>query len=280
MTNLDQQQILRRRQRAAKTYDQAAIVQREIMDRLIERLDYMLIKPAAVLNLGAATGYGTGLLQKLYPDASIFAVDSSEALLQQKTAPYRICADVVRLPFSDHSQNLIVANLVLHWVSDPQSLLKEIARVLHPQGVLLLTAMGLDTLKECRAAFAEVDDLPHVHDFLDMHDVGDSLLQLGFTDPVVDMQTLTVNYKSVKQLFEDLRHLGATNARADRHRGLMGKQRWQKMLLAYETLKTTSGFPGTYEIIFGHAWGVRTQSRENGETSISLTALEQMLGGK
>jgi malonyl-CoA O-methyltransferase len=280
MTTLDQQQIYRRRQRAAKTYDQAAIVQREIFNRLIERLDYMLIKPESVLDLGSGTGYGTDLLQQLYPNAKVLSVDISESLLQQQNTPYRICSSVQRLPLRDHSQQLVVANLLLHWVNDPQILLKEIARVLDPKGVLLLTAMGLDTLKECRSAFAQIDQSPHVHDFLDMHDVGDSLLQLGFTDPVVDMQTLTVNYKSLEQLFNDLRHLGATNAHSDRRRGLMGKNQWQKMLAAYEMMKNDNTYPGTYEIIFGHAWGVRTQRQENGETSITLSALEKMLGSE
>jgi malonyl-CoA O-methyltransferase len=275
---LDQKLIYKRRQRAAETYNQAALVQREIIGRLVERLEYMLIKPETVLDIGAGTGYGTALLQQLYPDATVLAVDISEAMLQQNNADQRICADVLHLPFADHSQQLVVANLVLHWLSDPQLLLKEIARVLHPQGVLLLTAMGLDTLIECRTAFAQVDNNPHVHDFLDMHDVGDMLLQLGFTDPVVDMQTLTVNYKDANQLFNDLRQLGATNAHADQSRGLMGKNKWRKMLEVYAAMQNDNKIPGTYEIIFGHAWGVRTQRQENGDASISLAAMEKMLG--
>lgn len=275
---LDQKQIYRRRQQAAKTYDQAAIVQREIISRLIERLDYMLIKPETVLDVGAGTGYGTGLLQQLYPNAMVLSVDMSESLLQQQSSPYRVCADVQKLPLADHSQQLVVANLVLHWMSDTPAFLKELARVLHPKGVLLLTTMGLDTLKECRAAFAQMDNFPHVHDFFDMHDVGDSLLQQGFSDPVVDMQTITVNYKSVKQLFDDLKQLGATNAHNHRRRGLTGRKQWQKMLSAFAEMKNQTVIPVTYEIIFGHAWGVRIQQQNNNETSISLSSLKSLLG--
>lgn len=262
MAKLDQKQIFRRRQRAVKTYDQAAIVQREVMDRLLERLDYMLIKPESVLNIGVAPDYGAGLLQTLYPDANVLSICSAEG---------------ENLPLQDHSQDLVIVHLVLHWMNDPQQFLKEIVRVLHPKGVLLLTAMGLDTLIECRSAFAQIDDAPHVHDFLDMHDVGDMLLQEGFTDPVVDMQTITVNYKTVQQLFSDLKDLGATNAHVDRRRGLMGRKKWHKMLAAYETMKNEGAYPGTYEVIFGHAWGVRTQHQHQGETSISLAALEKIL---
>lgn len=275
---LDQQKIVRRRQRAATTYNQAAIVQREIIGRLIERLEYMLIRPETVLDIGAGTGYGTQLLQKLFPAATVLSVDLSENMLREQQSNHRVCSDPMRLPLADHSQELIVANLLLHWVSDPQQLLKEIARVLHPKGVLLLTTMGLDTLQECRNAFANIDDSAHVHDFFDMHEVGDLLLALGFTDPVVDTQFLTVNYQSVEQLFDDLRACGATNAHVNRQRGLMGKKKWQTMLDAYRAMKKESKIPGTYEIIFGHAWGVRTQRVENGDASISLAAMEKMLG--
>ncbi len=263
MISLDQNQLLKRIHCAEKTYDQAAIVQREIFNRLIERLEYMLIKPENILNLSGATNYGEELLKELYPQAKIVSIDLSEYLSFENS----------RLPISEHSQQLVVSNLLFHWVNDPKQLLQEIARVLDPKGVLLLTSMGVDTLKECREAFAQVDDCPHVHDFPDMHDVGDLMLQLGFVDPVVDVQALTVNYKSVQQLFQDLRDTGATNAHQDRRRGLMGKNQWKKMLAVYETLKNENTYPGTYEIIYGHAWGVRTQRNQDGEISVPLSSI-------
>jgi malonyl-CoA O-methyltransferase len=264
MSVLDQDIILKRRQAAAKTYDQSAIVQREIMNRLRERLEYMLIKPKTILDLSGGFDYEKQQLQNLYPEATIASLGYSAAC---------------RINCEDHSQDLIISNLLLHWVDDPQAFLKEIARVLDPQGVLLLTTLGLDTLKECRSAFAACDQSVHVHDFFDMHDVGDQILALGFTDPVVDTQYLTVNYKNVEQLFDDLRACGKNNAHPDRQRGLMGKNKWKKMLDAYAEMKIEGSdkIPGTYEIIFGHAWGVRVQSVENGETSISLSAMEKML---
>lgn len=265
---LDQAQLLKHQKDS--NYDQAAIVQKEVFNRLVERLEYMLIKPGSALNLGAVAEYGGGLLQKLYPMASIFSYETTDYFNLENN----------RLPLGDHSQQLIVSNLLFHWVNEPQKLLQEMSRVLDPKGVLLLTSMGVDTLKECKEAFAQVDHYPHVHDFPDMHDVGDLLLELGFIDPVVDVQTLTVNYKSVQQLFQDLRDTGATNVHADRRRGLMGKQRWKKMLTAYETMKNENAYPGTYEIIFGHAWGVKTQRNQNGEISISLSTLEKSVKQK
>lgn len=274
---LDSTLVYRRRQNAAATYDQSAIVQRESMNRLMERLDYMRIEPKTVLDLGASTGYGTALLESHYPSATVLSVDLSEAMLQVNRSLFRICSETQRLPLADHSQDLIIANLLLHWVSDPQALLKEIARVLQPKGVLLFTTLGLDTLKECRQAFAQADNDNHVHEFFDMHDVGDELLAQGFTDPVVDTQWLTVNYKSLEQLFQDLKACGASNAHSERPRGLMGKNRWRKMCEAYGAMKEGDKFPGTYEIIFGHAWGVKLQRHEKGQATISLAAMENML---
>ncbi len=274
---LDQKKILRRRDRAAKTYQSSAIVQQEINRRLIERLEYMLIKPKTVLDLGSATGYSTELLQNLYPDALVVSLDCSEFILREQQNTTRVCSDFLQFPLKDHSQELIIANFVLDWVSDPQVFFEEIARVLDPNGVLLLTALGLDTLKECRQAFSVCDQAIHVHNFFDMHDVGDLMLNLGFTDPVVDTQVITVNYKNLEQLFEDLRGCGSTNAHLQRSSGLMGKNKWKKMLDEYQTMTIEGKYPATVEIIFGHAWGVRVQKMENGEASISLSSMEKML---
>jgi len=252
----------KRQQRAVATYDEAAVVQREVTDRLFERLEYMLIQPTTILELGQHVGYGTEKLRKLYPQASLHSQNLVDIYDPQTHA--------LRLPFDNASQSMVIANLVLHWYVEPIAFLQEIRRVLKSDGVLLFSTMGPDTLRELRSAFAQIDHTPHVHEFLDMHDLGDQLQALGFIDPVVDMHSLRVKYADVLDLFKDLRHLGANNAHLDRQRGLMGKNKWQKLIQAY---REQTEIVATYELVFGLAWGIRQISRD-GEVSIPLSSIK------
>ena len=131
---------------------------------------------------------------------------------------------------------------------------REWHRVLAVGGLLMFSTYGPDTLRELRAAFALVDDAPHVHGFIDMHDLGDMLVAAGFAEPVMDMETLTLTYASVRQLMDDLRETGQLNALADRRRTLSGRARWQAMIDHFERSRQNDRFAASVEVVYGLAW--------------------------
>jgi len=114
--------------------------------------------------------------------------------------------------------------------------------VLAPEGLLMLSTLGPDTLKELRAAAGAA----RVHRFADMHNLGDALLAAGFSAPVMDMELLTLQYADAGALLADLRASGQTLARADRSRGLAGR--------GLRAALGRVGSAATYEVVYGHAW--------------------------
>jgi malonyl-CoA O-methyltransferase len=247
--------------RAAKTYDAAALVQREIGDRLVERLDYVRLVPKRVLDLGCGTGGITKPLLARYPEADIVGVDLALAMVEQtkqlasSSRLTGVCADVQFLPFQDDCAELLISNLMLQWCNDLVAVFQECARVLRPKGLFTFATFGPDTLYELRNSWGQVDGYTHASRFVDMHDVGDALLAAGFHDPVMDRDVITVTYPAVKGLLQDLKAIGANNATLGRNRGLTGKQRLQSFYAAYERYRLADGaYPATYEVIFGHAW--------------------------
>lgn len=247
--------------RAAKTYDEAAFIQREIGDRLVERLDYVRLAPERVLDLGCGTGGISKQLLTRYPQADIIGLDLALAMVEQTkqiSANPRltgVCADVQLLPFQDDCADLLISNLMLQWCNDLGAVFQECARVLRPKGLFTFATFGPDTLYELRNSWGQVDGYTHASRFVDMHDVGDALLAAGFHDPVMDRDVITVTYPAVKGLLQDLKAIGANNATLGRNRGLTGKQRLQSFYAAYENYRLADGaYPATYEVIFGHAW--------------------------
>lgn len=243
---------------------------REIGRRMAERLVYVKRVPARVLDVGCGRGADLAALRLRYPQAEIVGVDRSHAALRSVPRPATLaararalfgprppalaCAELAELPFASAAFGCVWSNLALPYAHDPATAFREWHRVLEPEGLLMFSTYGPDTLKELRAAFAALDARPHVHAFVDMHDLGDMLVAAGFADPVMDMEMLTLEYADVATLVADLRASGQTNAVATRRRGLLAPRAWSRMLAAYEQHRRSGRLPASVEVVYGHAW--------------------------
>ena len=274
----DPRAVRRHFARAAATYDAAAVLQKEVGTRMAERLDVVRIAPAAILDAGCGTGDALAELALRYPGARRVALDIAAPMLgvarskarQRRSTlarlfsgfagtgaaaePRFVCGDIVALPFAPGAFDLVWSNLALQWVSELPLALAELGRVLSVGGLATFTTFGPDTLRELRAAFAGVDSNPHVGRFVDMHDIGDMLVQAGFADPVMHMELMTLTYGDAPAMIRDLKAIGATNAAIARGRALMGRRRWERALAALEATRREGRIAATFEVIYGHAW--------------------------
>jgi malonyl-CoA O-methyltransferase len=247
---------------AADSYDAAAVLQLEIAKRMGERLDFIKLQPKAVLDVGCGTGFITKDLLKRYPKSKVIALDLALNMTRKTKElggwlrkPKLVCADAEHLPIKPESMDLIVSNLMIQWSNDLSKMFTGFHNVLKPNGLLLFSTFGPDTLKEMRESWSSVDDTPHTSSFVDMHEIGDALLKAGFINPVTDMELITMTYSNVRQLMKDIKEIGASNTDSERSKGLMGKQKLKAFEEAYEQFKTADGlYPATWEVIYGHAW--------------------------
>jgi len=252
--------------RAARDYDAAAFLQKEVGERLLERLELTTLAPTRVLDVGCGTGRPTRHLIDRYPQAQVFGVDLAPGMLRVAQSnqsrfggwlgkgPRFVCAEASQLPFAAASCELLYASLLLQWCEDLDATLLEWRRLLKPHGLLLFSTLGPDTLKELRAAWSAVDGFNHVNRFLDMHDVGDALIRAGFVEPVMDVEHITLTYEDATGLMRDLKTIGAHNVTAGRRRGLTGSGRLAAFTAAYERFRRDGRLPATYEVVYGTAW--------------------------
>ena len=265
----DKRQVRAAFERAALSYDAAAVLQREVSERMQERLLLIRHQPQRVLDLGSGTGFGARSLRTRYESANIIECDLAPAMLVQarrmandghwlawlrRRAGSYVCADMEALPLAANSVDMIWSNLALQWCNQPDQAFAEMLRVLKPGGLLMFSTFGPDTLKELRHIFAGVDEYTHVNRFIDMHDLGDALIHTGFETPVMDMEFLQLTYSSMREALRDLKAIGAHNVTLGRPQGLMGKARWRNAEQRYETLRRDGRLPLTYEVVYGHAW--------------------------
>jgi malonyl-CoA O-methyltransferase len=103
-----------------------------------------------------------------------------------------------------------------------------------------------------------------------MHDIGDMLVHAGFSDPVMDMEYLTLTYADAATLMRELRALGATNATLGRPRGLTGRRRWERARAALDAMRREGRIPVTFEVIYGHAWKLAPTRTADGLAIVAL----------
>ncbi len=253
--------------RAANTYDAAAVLQKRVREEMLSRLDLVNIKPKAILDAGCGTGHGSFALQKRFSNANIVSLDLAVNMLQQTKLQrpwlqkclqkmlhqqHLLCADIENLPIASNSMGLVWSNLAIQWCNDLDGAFSELARVLQPEGLLMFSTFGPDTLKELRAA--TTNGHTHVSRFIDMHDIGDALIRAGFSTPVLDVEHYTLTYDDVKSVMIDLKSIGAHNATAGRARGLQGRGFLQNLVQNYEQFRVAGKLPATFEVVYGHAW--------------------------
>ncbi|MFN0039755.1 MAG: malonyl-ACP O-methyltransferase BioC [Burkholderiales bacterium] len=287
---VDKRALRRAFGRAAPTYEIAAVLQETVGARALERLQWVKVDPLVILDAGSGVGGSAPALATRFPRATVVQMEIAPEMLGQARARwldkrYRgfgrllqkflprmswltrgggrqvfLCGDNEQMSLRSTSVDLLWSNLSFQWANKLESVFSECRRVLRPGGLLMFSTLGPDTLKELRQAFAADATFAHVHRFPDMHDVGDFLVQAGFGDPVMDMETLTLTYSDLNGLLKDLKANGAQYAGPDRRRGLASRKIMAQAAQGYERFRDAGRLPATFEVIYGHAWksGPRT----------------------
>lgn len=241
----------------AKQYEDNAILQKEVLLRLIERLDDekkldATLAPAHIVDLGCGTGWAIPEILNLFPDCKLSTLDFSQTMLDEipkNDSVKSILGDVHDLPFADNSVDIVFSNMLLHW-SNEQEVFAEAMRVLKPDGLLLMSCLGETSLVELKQAWLSVDKKSHVHEFPALHTLGDDLLKKGFSEVVVNAEIITLTYQDVIALMKDIKASGGHNVNENRNKGLMSSSQLTLLTKGYEVFREDNRLPASYEIVY------------------------------
>ena len=288
-----------RRHRIRRAFDRAApgfggsdFLYREMSRRMGERLEMLRIDPRQILDAGCGLGADRPMLSHRYPEAQWLGVDSSQALLiegrradlaasgffrrllnQGRGArSLRVGADLNALPVSAQCIDFIWSNAALHWLDDLPETIQEFNRVLRVGGLLMFSLFGPDTLKELRQAaqmVASSERIDRTQSFTDMHDVGDMLVNGGFSDPVMDMETLTLTYADPWQALRELKKMGSCVATYFVPPGLTTRRFWDQVIAQWPR-NSEGRYTLTFELVQGHAWKMAPKQHADGRAIVNF----------
>ena len=198
--------------RAADSYDNYAIVQTEVAERLAAKLplpeDTSGIKK--ILDIGCGTGNFTSMLAARFPAAKIVALDFSPEMIARAKAKLPnnniefICSEGEEFlaEAAACSFNLVVSNGSLQWFTDHDRALKNIARILLPGGTFLSSIFGPDSLKKLGLGLKSLFGYPGnvaANAFPDVNSLQRSL-DAYFADGTVCQELIEKQYTSVHDL--------------------------------------------------------------------------------
>lgn len=173
-----------------------------------------------------------------------------------------LIVDAERLPFSAESFDLIVSPLLLHWVNDLPGVLIQLRQMLRPDGLLLASLFGGDTLTELRLSLLEAESEltggagPRVAPFAGLQDVAHLLQRAGFALPAADRDVVVVRYGEPMRLLADLRAMGETSVLAERSPRALSRR---ILARAFEIYRERYADPdgrvrATFEIVTATGW--------------------------
>ncbi|MEM7224170.1 MAG: methyltransferase domain-containing protein [Pseudomonadota bacterium] len=287
MIVFDRALVRARRTRAVASLGQADFLFREAAERLVERLeDITRVFPMA-LDIGCHDGAVGRALGGRGGVETLVQCDFSPAMAAA-AGGLALAADEESQPFAPGAFDLVLSALSLHWVNDLPGALLQLSRALKPDGLLLASMLGGETLIELRQALIAAESEleggagPRVSPFADVRDLGGLLQRAGFALPVVDADTLTVSYPDPFALMADLRAMGETSALLERRRR---PSRRTTFLRAAELYQDHHGgpdgrVPATFQILTMTAWAPHASQQQPLRPGSAKARLAQALGGE
>ena len=272
----------------------------EVASRMVDRLQWINLQPKAWTHWGAVRGgqqAHLALLEK-YPKAECFLPLTGELIADiaiksiAKSATkeskwnlsnlFKSKAKVNDASPADGAVDMLWANMHLHNALDPQILIAQWHKALATDGFLMFSCLGPDTLRELRGMYEQLGWPLPSHQFTDMHDWGDMLVQAGFAEPVMDMERIVLTYETPQKLLQDLRELGR-NLHPDRFPALRGKTWKANLEAAFVEHLADSAECGrlklTFEVIYGHAMKPKPRVKLSEHSAVSLQDMRSILQG-
>ncbi|MDB2414969.1 methyltransferase domain-containing protein [Rickettsiales bacterium] len=246
--------------RATKSYDENAFLQRKISENLFELIKSDIDKNHIILDGGCGTGYFHELLRKNRLYSTIIQCDIAKKMCDiahlyaspaEYGLTYTINADLEYLPFKNDSIDLFFSSMTMQWCSDLEKTINLIHKILKPSGKVAIAITAENSLYELTSSFAKIDSLYHTNEFVKQEYVKNIVEKNGFKNISINKNTETYYYDDIYELLGSIKNIGGNYVK-NRNKSYPGKNYFNKLENQYRKLHSQNGekLPLSWEILY------------------------------
>ncbi len=167
-----------------------------------------------------------------------------------------IC-DEEKINFSSQKYDLIISNSDLHFINNVPQFLAKVNLALKPGGLFVASFYGDENLPELHKVIYQAENeiyggiAARMPPTIDIKSSAQLLAQVGFKNPVADLEKIKIDYDNPLKLLRDLKFSGQGNVMNQRSRKFFSKKFLKKLLEKYENFydKKTQSYPATFCVI-------------------------------
>lgn len=193
--------------RAAKSYDEYALVQQLAAEKLCGFIASFVTNNSQILDLGSGTGFVTKNLSRLQKPF-IYEVDLAlEMLTKNKQSNiFKTQADIEQLPFKPNSFDIIISSFSLQWLTDFEKNFTHFYSLLKPNGIFAFCLPSAGSLEELKAAeIFKFNQLPQIEN------LRLSLKNAGFSENLFHKETIRQEFVNGFEALKSLKKIGANH---------------------------------------------------------------------
>ncbi|AGS06854.1 methyltransferase domain-containing protein [Candidatus Profftella armatura] len=259
-----------------KICSKSLFLRREIALRMHEKLNLIKLNPKNILDAGCGEGFDIFLLKKRFVDSNIIGLDQCIQMLKLSKKNiinnlmfkkllyhsffniYLVSGNFLKLPFYSNIFNVIWCNLSIFWNLQLKKIFYEWFRVTKNNGLIIFSCFGLNTLKELNSILLKEKlkyNISPLLPLVDIYNLGNILIDIGFIDLVIDIEKIVVTYTSPQKMLIDIQSLGGDLFKIY-NKNFFSKNFYHKIIkkLLIKYLNLNKKISLTYEVIFIHAF--------------------------
>ncbi|WP_433580822.1 methyltransferase domain-containing protein [Candidatus Profftella armatura] len=259
-----------------KICSKSLFLRREIALRMHEKLNLIKLNPKNILDAGCGEGFDIFLLKKRFVDSNIIGLDQCIQMLKLSKKNiinnlmfkkllyhsffniYLVSGNFLKLPFYSNIFDVIWCNLSIFWNLQLKKIFYEWFRVTKNNGLIIFSCFGLNTLKELNSILLKEKlkyNISPLLPLVDIYNLGNILIDIGFIDLVIDIEKIVVTYTSPQKMLIDIQSLGGDLFKIY-NKNFFSKNFYHKIIkkLLIKYLNLNKKISLTYEVIFIHAF--------------------------
>ncbi len=258
MKNKFKKALMRDFGKAARKYDEYAILQRNVADKLFALSKQFFSAENSVIDIGCGTGYFHELCRKNAFYFPITQIDISPEMCEiaasyASSGKYgettTIQADMDNIPLPENSIKNAFSSLTIQWSQDLENTLKEAHRILDKGGDFFASTLQNGTLHELENSFSKLDRLTHINKFLSKNDIQNTFINCGFKNIKIIEDDIITYHDNLLSLLKQIKGIGANHKSSDKK--FLGKDYFVKLEKIYQDSFANNGkLPSTWKVVY------------------------------